>query len=557
VLKKIGVSRLQDLFLASSLAAALLASPAHAASATVDAAIFAINDLHGNLDPPLGGIAVPSTSAEGTKNVIPAGGVEYMAGLIRALRDQHPDSIFVAAGDLIGASPLLSGMFHDEPTIDSLSMMGLEASAVGNHEFDKGPAELLRMQNGGCHPTDGCKGPRPFAGAKFHYLAANVIVRATGKTILPPYYVKTFEGVPVAFIGETLEGTRMIVPQQATAGLEFTDEAEAVNALVPGLEARGIKAIVLLIHQGGITNGGYNDCANFSGPLLAILPKLDKAVRVVISGHTHQAYNCTVDGRLVTSAHRYGTLVTEIDLKLDAQTHDLISAKAENLVVRDDGPKDAGQTRLIEGYRAAAAPIENRVIGKIAAPLTKQWSSAGESTLGNVIADAELAASRHDGQGGAQIAFMNSGGIRGDIVAGPDGQVTYAELFSVQPFSNELVTLDLTGAQIKDMLEEQWSDTGTPRFLQVSKSFAYTWDAAAPAGSRIVSLMLDAKPLSPTATYRVAVLDYLADGGDGLSVLREGKNRQAVMSDIESTAAYFQANSPIQPSPLDRIHRLH
>jgi 5'-nucleotidase len=308
-----------------------------------------------------------------------------------------------------------------------------------------------------------------------------------------------------------------------------------------------------------VTDGGYNDCANFSGPLLGILAKLDKTVRVVVSGHTHQAYNCRIGGRLVTSAHRYGTLVTEIDLKLNRMSHELVAAKAENLIVRDDGAKDPDQIRLIAGYQAVAAPIENRVVGTVAASLTRQWSVAGESALGNVVADGELAASRRDGRGGARIAFINPGGIRNDVVKRNRGAVTYADLFAVQPFGNEVVTLDLTGAQIKQMLEQQWSNAAAPRILQVSRSFAYSWDAARPVGDRVLSgsMRLEGKPLAPGAVYRVAVLDYLADGGDGLAVLRQGRNRQAVMPDIDSTEAYFRGNSPIAPTPLDRIRRLH
>ena len=225
--------------------------------------------------------------------------------------------MFVAAGDLIGASPLLSGLFHDEPTIEALSLMGLEVSAVGNHEFDEGRDELLRMQNGGCHPLAGCRGPSKFAGAKFRYLAASTIDRRTGKTLLPAYEVKEFEGIPVAFIGLTLKDTPKVVSPSGVAGLEFRDEAETVNALVPELRRRGIEAIVVLIHEGGFPTGDYNECPDISGPIVNIVKKLDKAVDLVVSGHTHRAYKCVIDGRLVTSADKFGTLVTEIELMLD------------------------------------------------------------------------------------------------------------------------------------------------------------------------------------------------------------------------------------------------
>src|SRR5262249_32233867 len=284
------------------------------------------------------------------KIVVSAGGAEYMATLVKELREGHKNNVFVAAGDLIGASPFLSAMFHDEPTIEAMAMMGLALSAVGNHEFDEGPTELLRMQNGGCHPADKCLGPRPFTGATFHYLAASTIVKDSGKTLFPPYEIKTFDGVPVAFIGLTLKGTPQIISPASSAGLEFRDEAETVNALVPELKAKGVEAIVVLIHQGGVQNGDYNECGDLKGPIVDLVKKFDHGIDIVISGHTHQAYVCNIDGRLVTSGDKYGTLVTAIDVKLDPATRDVINAKADNVIVRPSLAKDPEQTALLEAY---------------------------------------------------------------------------------------------------------------------------------------------------------------------------------------------------------------
>ena len=314
------------------------AARATAEPASVDVRILAINDFHGYLRPPAGGIKIDDPSDKTRKITVGAGGAEHMATLVKQLREGRKNNIFVAAGDLIGASPLLSAMFHDEPTIESLSMMGLEISSVGNHEFDEGKAELLRMQNGGCHPVDKCQGPHPFTGAGFHYLAASTFEKGTGKTIFPPYEIREFEGIPVAFIGLTLKGTADIVSPTGVAGLEFRDEAETVNAQVAELKARRVEAIVVLIHEGGFPTGDYNECPGISGPIVDIVKKFDRAVDVVISGHTHQAYNCVIDGRLVTSGDKFGTLVTAIDLKLDPVTRDVISAKADNVIVRTDIP---------------------------------------------------------------------------------------------------------------------------------------------------------------------------------------------------------------------------
>ncbi|MBV9542435.1 MAG: bifunctional metallophosphatase/5'-nucleotidase [Alphaproteobacteria bacterium] len=525
--------------------------------AVVDVAILAINDLHGNLVPPWGGISVPDPAGGDKKVTIVAGGVEYMATLVHQLRRTHRNSIFVAAGDLVGASPLLSGLFHDEPTVESMSQMGLDLSSVGNHEFDDGRAELLRLQNGGCHPTEGCTGPHHFDGARFHYLAANVVDTKTGKTLFPSYYVRWFDGLPVAFIGLTLHGTGSIISPAASAGLEFRDEADTVNALIPKLQKQGVQAFVVLLHEGGTTTGAPNECKDLTGPITQIVPKLDKAVDVVVSGHTHQAYNCVIDGRLVTSAHRYGTVVTEIDLKLDRRTHDVVSARANNVIVRDDTyAKDPAQTRLIAAYNALVAPVASRVVGKITAPITRAENDAGESALGEVIADAQLAAGRVTG---AQIAFMNSGGIRADLKLGQDGAVSYADLFEVQPFGNTLVTLTLSGAQIKSLLELQWVESISAHVLQVSRGFTYTWDKARPVGDRVVpgSLLLNGKPLDPAADYRVVVSNFLADGGDGLSLLREGRDRVTGIGAVDAMEAYLRANSPLAPPSPDRIKRLN
>jgi len=298
-------------------------------SPRVDLTTLAINDFHGNLRPPTGGISIADPNDARRRIAIPAGGAEYMATLVKQLRARKKNSVFVAAGDLIGASPLLSALFHDEPTIVSLSAMGLEIAAVGNHEFDAGKDELLRMQNGGCHPTTACKGPRPFAGAKFRYLAASTFDKRTGEPFLPPYEIKEFEGIPVAFIGLALKNTPNIVAPSGVVGLEFRDEAETVNALVPLLKQHGIEAIVVLIHEGGFPAGDYNECPGIAGPIVDIVGKLDKAVDLVVSGHTHRAYRCVIDGRLLTSADKFGTIVTEIELEIDRKTRDAVAEPAQ------------------------------------------------------------------------------------------------------------------------------------------------------------------------------------------------------------------------------------
>ncbi len=543
--------------------AALLCLASNAAAepaVPVELRILAINDFHGNLRPPPGGIRISDPGDKSRKIAVPAGGAEHMATLVKQLRAGARNSVFVAAGDLIGASPLLSAMFHDEPTIELLSAMGLEIASVGNHEFDEGKDELLRMQNGGCHPVDKCQGPHPFTGATFRYLAATTVDNSSGRTVFPPYEVKRFDGIPVAFIGLTLKGTPDIVSPPGVAGLTFKDEVETVNTLVPELKARGVEAIVVLIYEGGFPTGDYNECPGISGPIVELVKKFDKAVDVVVSGHTHQAYTCEIDGRLVTSGDKYGTIVTTIDLKLDPATRDVISARADNIIVRTTlHAKDPGQTALLEAYDKMAGPIANRVAGSITAPLSRMPNVAGESVLGDIIADAQLAATRADDNGGAVMAFTNPGGIRTDIVGNPEGTVSYADIFASQPFRNQLVTLTLTGEQIRNMLEQQWFDPARPRILEISKGFSYAWDGAKPSGERVIMdrMSLDGQRIDPTAAYRVTVNNFLSVGGDGFTALKGGAAPRFGIYDVDALYSYFQANSPVSPAAPDRIFRVN
>lgn len=539
----------------------LSAAPAFAqGKEPVDLRILAINDFHGYLQPFAGGIRIDDPADKTKKVTVPAGGAEHMATLVKELRDGRKNSIFVAAGDLIGASPFLSALFHDEPTIESLSKMGLEVASVGNHEFDEGEAEILRMQNGGCHPVDGCQGPHRFEGAKFRYLAASTIVKSTGKSLFPPYAIREFDGIPVAFIGLTLKGTANIVSPVGIAGLEFRDEAETVNALIPELRARGVEAIVVLIHEGGFPTGDYDGCSGISGPIVDIVKKLDRAVDLVISGHTHRAYLCEIDGRLVTSADKYGTLVTTIDLKLDPVTRDIIGAKPENHIVRSETiAKNPEQTALILSYDKLSAPIANRPAGAITETLSRTPDGAGESPLGDIIADAQLTATQGEKTGGAVIAFTNPGGVRADIVKRDDGAVTYADVFAAQPFRNQLVTMTLTGQEIKDALEQQWADPKRPRILQVSKGFSFAWDGSKGDGERIPAdrMMLNGTRIDPAGRYRVTVNNYLSVGGDGFTVFTKGNDQLTGIYDADALYDYFRSNSPIGPAAGGRISRIN
>ena len=549
------------------------AAMAQGVSVPLDVSVLAINDFHGNLEPPNGGIRIRDPDDPSKLIAVSAGGSEAMATLVKQLKGTNRNSVFVAAGDLIGASPLLSGLFHDEPAIESLNVVGVDVSGVGNHEFDEGKDELLRMQNGGCHPKDNCRGPHPFKGAGYQYLAASTVDTATGKTILPAYFVKEFEGIPVAFIGLTLKETPTIVMPSGVAGHTFRDEAETVNALVPELHAKGIEAIVVLIHEGGFPTGDYNECPGISGPIVNIVKKLNKAVDVVISGHTHRAYNCRIDDRLVTSGDKFGTLVTSISLRIDRSTRDVVDAKADNVIVRTDTyAKDPEQTALLQDYRRLAAPLANQVVGILVESLSKQDTPTGETPLGDVIADAQLVATQPANLGGAQIAFMNPGGIRGGATNGflfapsgseAPGEVTYGEAFTIQPFGNSLVTKTMTGAQIKALLEQQFVGCGPPgqlqttqRILQISAGFSWVRNAAAPAcADKVSGLTLNGQPIVPATSYRVTMNNFLASGGDGFTVFNQGTDALGGAQDIDALVVYFKSFLPgaVPYPPVNRI----
>ena len=530
--------------------------------ATVDVQLLSIHDFHGNLEPPAG--------SSGRIGSTPAGGVEYLATHVRNLEATNPNTVVVSAGDLIGASPLLSALFHDEPTIEAMNLIGLDFNAVGNHEFDEGAAELLRMQNGGCHPVDGCLDGDDFAGADFQFLAANVVRDNNGKTLFPAYKVRSFAGAKVAFVGVVLEGTPTIVTPSGVAGLTFLDEADAVNALIPGLKAKGIESIVLLIHEGGaqVAPAPYNGCTGISGAIVDIVNRLDDEVDAVLSGHTHNAYNCNIDGKLVTSGSSFGRIVTDVDMTISRATGEVVTMAANNLIVTRDVSKAADETALIAKYNVIAAPLANRVIGTITAGITRTNNAAGESALGDVIADAQLRATAPTGFGDAVVAFMNPGGIRADLpypssAAGEgDGVVTYGESFAVQPFGNSLVTLTLTGAQIDTLLEQQFVGCGQPtggqKVLQVPAGFAYAWSLSAAACSKVdpTSISINGMPVNPAASYRVTVNSFLADGGDNFLVLKQGSNRLGGAVDTDALEAYFVAFSPVAPGPQNRITRV-
>ncbi|MFF8727842.1 bifunctional metallophosphatase/5'-nucleotidase [Streptomyces sp. NPDC015171] len=543
-----------------------------------DVQLLSFNDLHGNLEPPAGSSGrVSELQPDGTTKTIDAGGAEYLATHLRQARKGHPYSITAAGGDMVGASPLLSGLFHDEPTVEALNKLDLDVTSVGNHEFDEGAKELARLQNGGCHPTDGCYTDKKFKGADFPYLAANVLDQKSGKPILKPYWVWKKKDVKIGFIGVTLEGTPDIVSADGVKGLSFKDEVETIDKYAKVLQRQGVQSIVALIHEGGFpASGAYNyDCdsagagSGISGPIVDIAKNVTPAVDALVTGHTHNAYVCTVPDpagrpRMVTSAASFGRLYTDTTLTYDRRTGDIArtAVKSANHVVTRDVPKAADMTDLISRWNTLAAPIGNRPIGYVAADVD---NTGTESPMGDLIADAQLAHGRElDPR--TSLALMNPGGVRAGLTypakgAEGDGVVTYAEGFTVQPFANTVNLQDFTGAQLVQVLKEQVSgaNAAAPKILQPSAGLTYTLDLTKSGADRVVtgSIRLNGAAIDPAATYRVATNSFLAGGGDGFPTLGQGTGDLVGSDDLTALAKYLTANSsaanPLTPPKADRI----
>jgi 5'-nucleotidase len=531
-----------SLLLAVSLVVGLTSLAIAKPPETIPLQILAINDFHGALDP--GSVR---------------GGAEYLSTFVSQQRAETENTIFVSGGDLIGASPLLSALFHDEPTINAFNLMGLEFSAVGNHEFDEGVAELERIQSGGCNPIDGCL-VGDFLGANFKFMTANVFKDQNDKPLFSPYKVRSFAGVKVAFIGVSLEATPTIVSAAGTAGVYFTSEIEAISNTVAEIKDQhpDVKTMILIIHDGGYQSDWINSCTNFrDGPFLNVLANIDPEIDLIITAHTHNAYNCNIDNRVVTSSGNNGNFLTDIDLTLNRETGEIVTKTVNNIEILHNVAKDPAMTALLAPYRALAAPLANRVIGMITADIKRSGNMA-ESALGDVIADAQLAATSDPAYGGAVVAFMNPGGIRTDLLyATHGGNVTYGDAFTVQPFSNILVTMTLTGAQIKALLEQQWT---AARMLQISNGFTYSWSASAPIGSKISNIMINGVPIDPTASYRITCNNFLAGGGDKFYVFQQGTDLLTGAIDLDAFVDYFldfyTQGLAVPPGPMNRVTQL-
>lgn len=555
------------------------------ADPTLRISVLAFNDLHGNLEPPLIGIREQVNAVSTT---VPAGGVAYMASAIQQLKAQNPLHAVVSAGDMIGATPLISALFLDEPTIEAVNAIGIDFNAVGNHEFDKGVAELQRMRQGGCEQwtrLKPCLVNPNFPGANFEFLAANV-KKENGQTLFPAYGIKVFKqgrhDVKVGFVGMTLKGTPQIVTPAGIKGVRFESEAQTANALVPILKAQGVSALVLVIHEGGTLQGGPNDasCPGLAGDIIPILNELDPAFDVVVSGHTHRAYACDYQKLnpakpfLLTSAGQYGTMLTHIQLEVDPVQRKVTQKSAHNVIVQSEAFTNAAGLRIVPTpqlpqfsphpevaqivatYKAASAQQAARQISRLPQSITRAATASGETALGNLIADAQWAATAPVDKGASDFALMNPGGVRADLIVPPGGgSVTYGQLFSIQPFGNTLTVKTFTGQQVKELLESQYRPD-RPRVLHPSVQLTYRVDAKQTAGQRISDIRIKGQALQSDGRYRVTMNSFLATGGDGFSVFNRGTDVVGGDQDVDALTDYLVKNPGLVPPKTDRIHLL-
>ena len=557
-----------------------------ASSEKINISILAFNDLHGHLEPP--GLSVRER-IDGNLTEVPAGGAAYLAAAIQHYKKLNPLHAVVSAGDMIGATPLTSALFLDEPTIEAVNAMGIDFNAVGNHEFDKGTPELMRMRRGGCEKLtriEPCQVNPQFPGANFEFLAANVM-KLDNQSLFPAYGIKAFKQgnqvVKVGFVGMTLKGTPNMVTPEGIQGLRFEDEAATANALVPFFKAQGISVLVLVIHEGGVTQGDPNDasCPGLSGDIVPILNKLDTSFDVVVSGHTHRAYACDYKRInpskpfLLTSAGQYGTFLTHIQLSIDPVSKKVHHKTAHNVVVQSETfvnasgiqvqpsaslpffGKQMDVEKIVNEYRMASQLQVMKVVSHLSTSITRKSSPSGESALGNLIADAQWTSTASADRGRSDFALMNPGGVRADILIQPGGgTVNFGQLFKVQPFGNTMVVKRMTGQQVKDLLEHQFANLDRPKVLFPSESLQYEVDLRQSKGQRVVNIQIAQKPLELTHAYHVTMNSFLASGGDGFSQFKQAPTVSGGELDVDALSAYLRQHPGIKPPVTDRIRML-
>lgn len=547
--------------LSISLLALLLPACALKPATPEQVTIFSINDFHGNLqsEQPVPYQYTQNYNGKVVNGV--AGGYAYLAAKLKERRAAVGASILVGAGDLMGASPMGSALLKDEPVVEALNRIDLSVTAVGNHEFDSGTADLMRRIQGGC-PQTGCAFS-DFSGARYAYLGANVIDKTTRQAWLPPYVIRQVGNLKIGFIGAVTADVPNLVAGDAVKQLEFEDEAKAINRYVPELQKQGVDAIVVLIHEGANFKGSENDptyrCEGLQGPIIGIANRIDPAVSLIVSGHSHQGYTCKIGDKLVVQGRSYGAFLTESTLSIDKASRRVVKAEAVNhLIDQQQIVPDAAAQKLVAEVSRLTASMRSRPVISLNKPLQRfSQDKVFDSTLGNLIADAQLHHAQHIGQ--ADIAFMNSGGIRNDLPSGVNTspvQVNFGDLYAVQPFGNGVIRLKMTGEQIRQVLQQQWQNrpAGDVKKLFVSDGFSYEWHQKAVVAEQIQNLRLHGELLSNEKMYTVIVNSFLADGGDGFTVFRQASERALIGRDLDAMESYIrEAGKKIEQIPVNRV----
>lgn len=539
--------------LLAPLAYLLVACSTSPSAPPTELSIFSLNDFHGHIQSKLPTPATPRLPDPNTGELKPqaAGGVAYLATVLDGLRSQRKNAVFVAAGDLVGASPQMSSLLKDEPTLSALSELGLAASSLGNHDLDAGLTELLRKTRGECPATTGCVWPE-FKGAKFPYLAANMFETDTGKRVLPSHIVKEVGGFKVALVGVVTKDTPKVIVPKSIVGLRFADEVETLNALVPELRAAGAHILVAIMHEGARHDGAANDpsyqCPGLTGRGVEIAKRLDPAYALVVSGHTHQAYTCKIDGRLFVQAGSFGGWLTESRLTLSADGKVLDAQAVNHPVLQGIYAPNPAFTALV----ARAAELTNAARSKPVALLTRSATRSvkepyGDSALGNLVADAHLAYAKKRGH--VDIGMTNSGGIRADLVLEKGQAATLNDLFAVQPFGNDLIAMTITGTQLQELIARQLRTRSGAASLQISHNLSYVWSLGPSDKPRLESVHFEGQPLDLNRDYRVVVNQFMADGGNDMNVLKQGRDRWVVGPDLEAFEEWVREN----PKAMEQI----
>ncbi|WP_248737113.1 bifunctional 2',3'-cyclic-nucleotide 2'-phosphodiesterase/3'-nucleotidase [Neobacillus rhizosphaerae] len=491
--------------------------------------LLGINDFHGQLD------TWKSIKDSTGKVVDYSGGIEYLAAYLKDREAANPaNTLMIQAGDLVGASPPVSALLQDEPTIRMMNEIGLDVGTIGNHEFDEGVVEMKRLINGGSHPkTEKYEGKYgKFTGSTMDYVVANVVDEKTNEPILPPYAIEEVEGVKIGFIGVVTTDTPTIVTPSGVAGVKFTDEVTAINKYAKELTAKGVKTIVVLAHNPGSSK---TDGTGATGQVVDMAKAIDSSVDVVYGAHDHKYLNTNVEGKVLVQSWSYGTAFSDIDLTIDPATGDVIKDQTKAEVVDTLHSKitpDAKIKAELDGYQEDIKPIVSRPVSETAMELSKTANEHGESVLGNVIADG-MRTIMH-----TQFGFMNSGGVRNPL---PKGIITWGDLFKVQPFGNDLVTMTITGEQVRTLLNQQFQAPPSYNKIMAISGLKFTWNDKLPYGSKVVDIYLEnGKKIDPKADYTITVNNFMADGGDGFTVLKSGKNRVTGPVDLDAFVDYFK-----------------